>query len=64
MYHFFVADDVMMVGENGIRNYNIDDALNRINQSEYGAHHLVVYSNQRVLIVLRSCSLQAIIMIR
>jgi hypothetical protein len=48
MYHFFVADAVMMVAENG-RNYQLDDALEQINQSEYGAHHLIVYSNQRVL---------------
>jgi transcriptional regulator with PAS, ATPase and Fis domain len=39
----------MMVGENGIRNYHLDDALEQINQSEYGAHHLIVYSNQMVL---------------
>jgi hypothetical protein len=31
------------------RNYQLDDALEQINQSEYGAHHLIVYSNQRVL---------------
>ena len=36
----------MMVGENGIR---LDDALEQINQSEHGAHHLIVYPNQRVL---------------
>ena len=39
----------MMVGENRIRNYHPDDALEQINQSEYGAHHLIVYPNQRVL---------------
>jgi hypothetical protein len=44
-----VADAVMMVGENRIRNYHIDDALEQINQSEYGAHHLIVYPNQIVL---------------
>jgi Cft2 family RNA processing exonuclease len=49
MCHFFVADAVMMVGENGIRNYHLDDALEQINQSEFGAHHLIVYSDQRVL---------------
>jgi hypothetical protein len=38
-----------MVEENGMRNYNLDDALEQINQSEYGAHHLIVYPNQRVL---------------
>jgi hypothetical protein len=31
------------------RNYQLDGALEQINQSEYGAHHLIVYSNQRVL---------------
>jgi hypothetical protein len=31
------------------RNYQLDDALEQINQSEYGAHHLIVYSDQRVL---------------
>ena len=31
------------------RNYQLDDALEQINQSEQGAHHLIVYSNQRVL---------------
>ena len=35
-------------GKNG-RNYHLDDALEQINQSEYGAHHLIVYPNQRVL---------------
>jgi hypothetical protein len=39
----------MMVEENDIRNYHLDDALEQINQSEYGAHHLIVYSDQRVL---------------
>jgi hypothetical protein len=44
-----VADAVMMVEENGIRNYHLDDALEQIKQSEYGAHHLIIYPNQRVL---------------
>jgi hypothetical protein len=35
-----------MVGENGIRNYYLHDALEQINKSEYGAHHLIVYQNQ------------------
>jgi hypothetical protein len=38
-------------GKNG-RNYHLDDALEQINQSEYGAHHLIVYSNQKVLMEL------------
>jgi hypothetical protein len=45
-----VADVVMMVGENSrILNYHIDEALDQINQSEYGAHHLIIYPNQRAL---------------
>src|SRR5918911_5082267 len=39
----------MMAGGNRIINYHIDDALEQINQSEHGPHHLIVYSNQRVL---------------
>ena len=39
----------MMVEENRIRNYHLDDALDQINQSERGAHHLIIYPNQRVL---------------
>ena len=39
----------MMAWGNGIRNYNVDDALEQINQSEYGAHHLIVYPELRVL---------------
>ena len=35
-------------GKNG-RNYHLDDALEQINQSENGAHHLIVYPNQRML---------------
>jgi hypothetical protein len=38
-----------MVGENRIHNYHVDNALEQINQSEHGAHHLIVYSDQRVL---------------
>jgi hypothetical protein len=49
MYHFFVADAVMMVGKNRIHNYHINEALEQINQSEYGAHHLIVYPDLRVL---------------
>jgi hypothetical protein len=44
-----VAGAVIMVGENDMRNYHLDDALEQINQSGYGAHHLLVYPNQRVL---------------
>ncbi len=44
-----VADAAMMAGGNKIINYHIDDALEQISQSEHGAHHLIVYSNQRIL---------------
>jgi hypothetical protein len=44
-----VADAVMMAGGDRIINYHLDDALEQINQSEYGAHHLIVYPNQTVL---------------
>jgi hypothetical protein len=44
-----VADAVMMVGENRIHNYHIDETLDQINQSEDGAHHLIVYPDLRVL---------------
>ena len=30
-------------------NYHIDDVLHHMNQAEYGAHHLIVYPDQRVL---------------
>ena len=30
-------------------NYHIDDALEQINRSDSGAHHLIIYPNQRVL---------------
>jgi hypothetical protein len=29
------------------RNYHLDDALEQINQSEYGAHHLIVYPKSK-----------------
>ena len=44
-----LADAILMPRENDIRKYHLDDALEQINQSEYGAHHLIVYPNQRVL---------------
>lgn len=37
------------MGEKRISNYHMDQALEQINQSEHGAHHLIVYQNQRVL---------------
>ena len=39
----------MMVEKNRIRNYHINDALEQINQSEDGAHYLIVYPHQRAL---------------
>ena len=30
-------------GENGIRTYHIDDALEQINQAEHGAHYIIIY---------------------
>jgi hypothetical protein len=44
-----VADAVMMAGGIRIINYHLDDALEQISRSEHGAHHLIVYSDQRVL---------------
>ncbi|MFL6396972.1 MAG: hypothetical protein ACJ706_07425 [Nitrososphaeraceae archaeon] len=32
-----------------IKNCHVDDAVEQINQSEYGAHHLVIYPDIRVL---------------
>jgi tRNA G37 N-methylase TrmD len=39
----------MMVGESRILNYQVDEALEQINQSEDGAHYLIVYPELRVL---------------
>jgi hypothetical protein len=47
MHHFFVT--VELAGENGILTYHIDDALEQINQSEDGEHHLIIYPELRVL---------------
>jgi hypothetical protein len=47
MHHFFVT--VELAGENGILTYHIDDALEQINQSEDGVHHLMIYPELRVL---------------
>jgi hypothetical protein len=30
-------------GDNRIQTYHVDDALEKINQSENGAHHLIIY---------------------
>ena len=42
----------MIAKGKGMLKYHIDEALEQINQSEYGAHHLIVYSNQKVLMEL------------
>jgi hypothetical protein len=39
----------MLAGENGILTYHVDGALQQINQSEDGAHHLIIYPELRVL---------------
>jgi hypothetical protein len=39
----------LLAGENGILTYHIDDALEQINQSEDGVHHLIIYPELRVL---------------
>ena len=39
----------MKAREKRMFNYHIDEVSEQINQSEYGAHHLIIYPNQRVL---------------
>jgi hypothetical protein len=39
----------LLAGENRIRTYHVDDALEKINQSENGAHHLIIYPELRML---------------
>jgi hypothetical protein len=48
MHYFFVTVE-FTGGENGILTYHIDDALEQINQSEDGVHHLIIYPELRVL---------------
>ncbi len=43
MYHFRWADAAIMVEDKGISNYHLNDALEQINQSEYGAHYMIIY---------------------
>jgi hypothetical protein len=39
----------MLAGESRMLDYHVDDALDQINQSEDGAHHLIIYPELRVL---------------
>jgi hypothetical protein len=39
----------LLAGENRIQTYHVDDALEKINQLENGAHHLIIYPELRVL---------------
>jgi hypothetical protein len=39
----------MRLGENLILDCHVNDALEQINQSEYGAHYLLIYPELRVL---------------
>jgi hypothetical protein len=49
MHQLFPWRFGLLAGENRIRNYHINEALEQINQSEDGAHHLIIYSDPRVL---------------
>ena len=49
MHQFFSWRLSLLVGENRILSYHVDDALEQINQSEDGAHHLIIYPELRVL---------------
>ena len=49
MHHFFPWRFGLLAGEKRILTYHVDDASEQINQSEYGAHHLIVYPDQTVL---------------
>jgi tRNA G37 N-methylase TrmD len=48
VYHFSAIAKVW-VGENMIIDCHVNDALKQINQSEYGAHYLLIYPELRVL---------------
>ena len=39
----------MLAGENGILTYHVDDALEQINQAEYGAHYIIIYPDLDML---------------
>ena len=39
----------MLAGENGILTYHVDDALEQINQAEYGAHYMLIYPDLDML---------------
>jgi hypothetical protein len=49
MHQFFPWRLSLLVGENRILSYHVDEALEQINQSEDGAHHLIIYPELRVL---------------
>jgi tRNA G37 N-methylase TrmD len=49
MHQFFSWRLSLLVGENRILSYHVDEALEQINQSEDGAHHLIIYPELRVL---------------
>ena len=49
MHQLFPWRFGLLAGENRIRNYHFDDALEQIKQTEDGAHYLIVYPHQRAL---------------
>jgi MEDS: MEthanogen/methylotroph, DcmR Sensory domain len=49
MHQFFPWRFGLLAGEKRILTYHVDDALEQINQSENGAHHLIIYPDLRVL---------------
>jgi hypothetical protein len=46
---FFCGGSGMLAGENGILTYHVDDALEQINQAEYGAHYMLIYPDLDML---------------
>jgi hypothetical protein len=49
MHQFFPWRLSLLAGENRILSYHVDDVLEQLNQSEDGAHHLIIYPELRVL---------------
>jgi hypothetical protein len=39
----------LLAGENGIMTYHVDDALEQINQAEYGSHYIIIYPDLDML---------------